>query len=98
MSQAGHAFLHAFWDAEERFPSHAQAYKDHQHAIKITLVTQTDEEMLALYEAYRPHHGTTKVIDAGFTVFEGPTLTCVGIGPLAPEDIKEDLRALKPLA
>lgn len=97
MAQAGHAFLHAFWDTEERFPVLAKAYKDGQHSKKVTLVTQTDEEMLELFERYSSVCGTTKVVDAGFTVFAGPTLTCIGIGPMTEELMGDDLKALKTL-
>ena len=38
MSQAGHGYLHAFWDAEKRYPRLAKAYFETDHAYKITLV------------------------------------------------------------
>lgn len=97
MAQAGHAYLHAYWDAEERFPEQASAYKDANHARKITLVVDTDEEMLTLYQSYKDVCGTVEIIDAGFTVFNGPTLTCIGIGPIAPENIGDDLKQCKTL-
>lgn len=97
MAQAGHAYLHAFWDAENRFPEMARDYKSGQHARKITLVVNTDEEMLRLYDKYTEMCGTTKVIDAGFTVFDKPTLTCVGIGPISIDLIQEDLKFLATL-
>lgn len=98
MAQAGHAFLHAFWDSEEFWPCYARAYKESDHARKITVVTETDEEMLKLYDKYIKICGVTKVIDAGFTVFEEPTLTCIGIGPISEILIEEDLKELKLLS
>lgn len=92
-SQAGHAFLHAYWDSEERFPEHAKTYKASDHAIKITCAVETDSELEELVQ-YKDVCGFTKVIDSGFTVFEEPTLTCIGIGPL-PDDSVEKLKALK---
>lgn len=94
-SQAGHAFLHSFWDAEERFPEDAQAYKDSAHAVKITVRVNTEAELLELYEKYSTTVGTTLVKDAGFTVFSEPTITCVGIGPIPEALIGEDLRTLR---
>lgn len=97
MAQAGHAYLHAFWDSEERYPDNARSYKEHSHAIKITLVVETDEEMLQLYDRYKNLCGCTKVVDCGFTVFKEPTLTCVGIGPIYDEDVDNDIKQLKVL-
>lgn len=97
MAQAGHAFLHSFWDSEERFPDIAKEYRDGQHARKITLVVDTDEQMLAIYEKYRRVCGATKVVDSGFTVFTEPTLTCIGIGPINDFLVQDDIRNLKTL-
>lgn len=81
-SQAGHAFLHSFWDAEIRFPEDAAAYKNGKHAKKITLVVDTDEEALEIFDKLKLLCGATKVVDAGFTVFDEPTFTCIGLGPV----------------
>lgn len=99
-AQAGHAYLHAWWDAALHFAPLAKEYKDSDHAYKIALIAPEDadekwfDELLAYYRA---RTGTTKVVDAGFTVFDGPTLTCIGIGPIAPDDREEILRGLKSL-
>lgn len=92
-SQAGHAFLHSYWDAAVRFPEDAEAYKNAKHAKKITLVVDTDEEAFAIYEQMQPLCGVTKVIDCGFTVFTEPTFTCVGVGPLFEDDERIKLLA-----
>jgi len=97
MAQAGHAFLHSVWDAEKRFPGAAQAYRDSNHAYKITLVVPTEADLVVLQDAYKDVCGVSLVKDAGFTVFAGPTVTCLGIGPIAVEDIGDDLKALKTL-
>ena len=97
-SQAGHAFLHSFWDADKRFPFDADAYRKSQKSYKITLVVDTDEELLSLYEKYKNTCGATKVIDAGLTVFKEPNLTCVGLGPLNPETMGQDFKDPKTLA
>lgn len=89
-TQAGHAYLHCFWDAEKRFPDLAQKYRDTTHAYKITLCVETVEELKELEKVYRDICGVSLVTDAGFTVFEEPTTTCLGIGPL-PDSLKEEM-------
>ena len=97
-AQGGHAFMHALWDAEEHHPERARAYKASGIAKKITLVCDDEELMRALAQDYRAVCGTTVVEDAGLTVFKGEkTFTMVGIGPLAPEERDERLKALPPL-
>ena len=97
-AQAGHCFLHAWWDAEERFgpveggevyyfPENnyknvMQAYKYGDDARKITLVVDTVDELRELYDTFRPHMGATLVEDCGYTVFDQPTITGVGLGPI----------------
>lgn len=102
-SMAGHAFLHAFWDATKPrgFGSlHAQQasnYQDSGLAGKITLVVDTVEELIVLQESYKDICGTSLVTDAGRTVFKEPTTICLGIGPIDVDNIKEDLSELKVL-
>ena len=94
-AQAGHCFLHAWWDAEDRFAglddfrnpssywsSVCMPYREGDDARKITLVVDTVEELKELYETFRPHMGATLVEDCGYTVFEQPTITGVGLGPI----------------
>lgn len=95
MAQAGHAFLHSYWDSSSRFPKHSNEYMNSGAAVKITLIVDTDTEMIDLYDKYRKKCGATKVVDAGRTVFKEPTLTCVGIGPISENDIDDDLQKLK---
>lgn len=102
-AQAGHAYLHAFWDslkpgpAEDpmRFVEQARAYREGDHAFKIALVVDTVEELRVLQDKYKDICGTSLVTDAGFTVFNEPTTTCLGIGPISEENIGDDLKVLK---
>jgi peptidyl-tRNA hydrolase len=104
-AQAGHAYLHAFWDSVERFPGHhgfsndepsdAERYQNSDHAYKITLIVDTVDELKALQEAYKNVCGTALVTDAGFTVFNEPTTTCLGIGPIREDNIGDDIKSLK---
>ncbi len=118
-AQAGHAYLHAWWDSEELLehfieqqeatdPREQEAnhneylrllctiseYKNGNDARKICLIVNTDEELKQLYEDYRGFTGTTLVEDAGYTVVDPGTITCVGIGPLRDSEKGDDLRAL----
>lgn len=102
-TQAGHAYVHCGWDAQDRFPEHMLAYRNSGHAYKITLVVDTVEDLEKLHEAYKDVTGVSLVKDAGFTVFKNedgtpcPTVTCLGIGPL-PDRLKADnLTLLKTL-
>lgn len=81
-AQLGHAYLHAYWDAEDRHPDRAAAYRASGCAKKVVLLCNDDEQMKALVESYRSVCGITEVVDAGLTVFEQPTFTAVGLGPL----------------
>lgn len=96
-TQAGHAYLHTFWDSEKRFPLAAQEYRNEKHAKKITLVVDTIAELEILKDAYSDICGVSLVTDAAFTVFSEPTTTCLGIGPIGDELVGEDLKALKVL-
>ncbi len=99
--QSQHAILHAFWDAEERFQEKALAYKDSliggSRAKKVVLVCDDEQAMNNLFDTYKQICGATKVVDVGFTVFNEPTFTCLGIGPVTPSDCDETLKKLKVL-
>ena len=89
-AQAGHAYLHSYWDAEKRFPDNAWVYKDGLTR-KICLVVPTTAELVDLYDKYKHDYPCTLVKDAAFTVFEEPTITCIGIGPVDQLDINAKL-------
>lgn len=94
-TQAGHAYLHAYWDAEKRFTHSAIAYQATDHAYKITLVVDTVAQLQEIEKKYREVCGVSLVTDAGFTVFKEPTTTCLGLGPIFENYIGDDLKALK---
>jgi peptidyl-tRNA hydrolase len=96
-AQSGHAYLHSFWDAEKRFPKIANQYRHSQAAVKVCLVCDTDAELEAIYLKYQPLMGATRVVDAGRTVFNGPTLTFVGLGPCPKSVFDLDVSDLKGL-
>lgn len=94
-AQAGHAYLHTFVNAMSETPELAAAYLDSKHAYKIALVVDTVEQLQELQESYKDVCSTKLITDAGFTVFEEPTTTCLGLGPISEDKIGEDLKALK---
>lgn len=94
-AQTGHAFLHSYWNAEKHFPDAALSYKNSEHAYKITLVVDTDKELEYLFEKVVGDYPCTKIVDQGFTVFENPTLTCIGIGPINSDSVPDEIKKLK---
>lgn len=107
-TQAGHAYLHAFWNAVDhndpsnlddaiykRKSDQVSGYVDSERAYKITLVVDTVDELKALQEKYKDVCGTSLVTDAGYTVFNEPTTTCLGLGPISEDNIGDDIKALK---
>uniref|UniRef100_A0AB74UMM6 peptidyl-tRNA hydrolase n=1 Tax=Caulobacter phage BL57 TaxID=3348355 RepID=A0AB74UMM6_9VIRU len=94
-AQAGHAYLHAWWDAMERFPKPARQYRYSQSAAKIALHVGTNAELTALYERFQPFVGATLVLDSGRTVFAEPTITFVGVGPITEAAFKAHAPDLK---
>jgi peptidyl-tRNA hydrolase len=87
-AMAGHAYLHAFWDALELDPPFAAyTYKHSDKARKIALIVETDAELEAIYMEYVGKLGTTKVVDSALTVFTEPTLACIGLGPCGELEI-----------
>ncbi len=103
-AQAGHAFLHAWWDASKRAEEVGECAMDYfhsDHAYKITLAAPddaTEEWFDDLIAHFSKITGVTKVVDAGFTVFDGPTLTCIGIGPVSSDECKYVLKSLRTLS
>lgn len=96
-AQAGHAFLHAFTNGRMTWDCRAYSYLNDQRAYKIVLVVETTQELHELYHQYQHRVGTALIEDAGLTVFNEPTVTCLGIGPIHPEECCEKLKSLKPL-
>lgn len=107
-AQAGHAYLHSWWDADRRFSSYEgglggdfiaypKAYKCSDRAYKICLVVDNEEKLKELHDNYRPKCGVALIEDAGFTVFERPTVTCLGLGPVHVDDLEDDIKSLKVL-
>jgi peptidyl-tRNA hydrolase len=94
-AQAGHAFLHTYVASLDTFPDVALAYYSGDHAFKIVLIVDTVNDLVALEQAYQGKCQTCMITDKGFTVFDEPTTTCLGLGPINVDDIGDDIKALK---
>ena len=90
-TQAGHAYVHSMLNADADV---AAAYLSGR-AYKITLIVDTVDQLKELQAAYDKVCATHLVTDAGFTVFNEPTTTCLGIGPISEDNIGDDIKSLK---
>jgi peptidyl-tRNA hydrolase len=107
-SQSGHAYLHAYWDAEDRFgPKYGSipsptylatmhAYRNNNDARKIALVVDYVADLQYIHDTIMSQCGVSLVEDCGYTIFKEPTITCLGIGPL-DDDAKPDMLKKIPL-
>lgn len=67
----------------------AQNLWEHGHHTKVVLAVKSEEKLLSVYQkALDAGLPAALITDAGFTVFGGvPTNTCVGIGPVFPDQL-----------
>lgn len=100
-TQAGHGYLHSYWDAvssRDRDKNiQATFYRLSERAYKISLVVDDASVLETIRDSYADRCGVSLVEDAGFTVFEKPTVTCLGVGPLFDYNVSDDIRSLKVL-
>lgn len=102
MAQAGHAFLHTWWDAEDRDRAgRAHDYRHSQLAVKILVGADNAAQLQAWHDEMKDNDkgiGVSLVTDAGRTIFKEPTVTFLGIGPISKEEAPAWLQQLKPFA
>ena len=85
MAQAGHAFLKSALVAGFELLTEYDNTSLHR---KITLVAKNEHALRrAQKECEQLNIPCYLVIDAGLTVFDGPTVTCLGIGPVLKENL-----------
>lgn len=64
-----------------------QQWVEHRFT-KIVLYVKSEEKLIEIYnKAQEKGLASVLIKDAGFTYFDKPTHTCVGIGPVYPEDL-----------
>lgn len=93
-AQCGHGFCGALCDALDRFPERAKAYITSAATPKITLIAD-EAQLHELHRLYKDKFGVALIKDAGRTVFQRPTLTALGIGPILASEREELLRTLR---
>lgn len=63
---------------------------------KVVLYVKSEESLLNVYnKAKADNFNTVLIKDEGRTVFNEPTYTCVGIGPVYPSEVKHIVRKLQ---
>jgi peptidyl-tRNA hydrolase, PTH2 family len=91
-AQCGHAFVRcALVAAEKYLPERLEDYMKGEAKV-VLRAPIADFEMLLEQHWDVP---TSLVADAGHTVLEPGTITCIGIGPIYPSEASDDLRALR---
>jgi hypothetical protein len=100
IGQGGHGFVHAVFDAMERFPDDLAAYR-RGVAYKITLETDDEAILHALRARYKPICGVSLVEENGTRAGKADNenvrgITGLGIGPIRDDLIGDDLIALAP--
>ncbi len=93
-AQSSHASLSAYNIARARDREAAREWEDEGQK-KIVLKVQSEEELLALYEAMKREMPCALIRDAGHTQLEPGTLTCFGAGPADEAVINKHTKELK---
>jgi PTH2 family peptidyl-tRNA hydrolase len=94
-AQAGHACVEAVLKAHKRDRSKVDRWRAEGQK-KVVLKVADERELLRYLQAAKDAGLTTALItDAGRTIVEPGTRTCIGIGPDTEEDIDAVTRDLK---
>lgn len=84
--QAAHAAVSVLYETVTTDKELAKHYIEN-HQTKISLEVDTLEEMMKIYNKAKKRNITACLItDAGRTVFNEPTITCIGVGPMSKTD------------
>jgi PTH2 family peptidyl-tRNA hydrolase len=86
-AQAGHAYLDAYLEAQDKRPETIPLYKQN-HGIKICLAAYSLEDLLEIEKQAKDNGIPCALItDLGYTQFNGqPTVTAIGLGPCTSEE------------
>ena len=94
-AQAGHAFLGAYEHCRDTQPETFSAYHRSDLKKKICLAAEDEAALLRIYDLCEERGIAVYLTkDAGLTVFDEPTLTAVGIGPIKRSDLPGYIRHL----
>lgn len=95
IAQGGHAYVGALLDAQLHWPRSVHEYLYGQDGfVKICLIAP-EETLLELNGTYQRIGGAALITDAAHTVFDKPTITALGLGPIRVDLIGDDLKSLK---
>jgi len=93
MAQAGHAFVGCLFKLNE---AQIVEYMDSGTQPKIVLRVKNEKDLMrAALECEAVNIPFYLVKDAGRTVFAEPTFTCVGIGPIAKQNLPKFIQRLQ---
>lgn len=104
-AQVSHASLGALFECGKKSPNELHIDLEQGSAVeqwvnkrftKVVLAAKNEAELLKIHkkveEAGLPN---ALITDAGFTVFDKPTITCLGIGPVFPNEIDHITKRLR---
>jgi peptidyl-tRNA hydrolase len=97
IAQGGHGYVGALEDARFRFCEDYEFYLDpirNGGFMKGCLIAP-EASLLALQNRYWSVCGVALIEDRAHTVYDKPTITCLGLGPIKVELIGDDLKELK---
>lgn len=91
-AQCGHAFVRCAM-AAERNGYDPQRLRDYE-AVEAKIVLRAPRDTFTRLLEQHQHVPTAQIADAGHTVLEPGTITCLGIGPIYDSERSADLRGL----
>lgn len=97
-AQAGHAFLGTYELCRNMQPDTSAEYRDSDLKKKICLAAEDEAALLRIRDLCEERGIPARLIrDAAVTVFDEPTLTAIGIGPVRRSDLPGYVRHLPTL-
>lgn len=94
-AQCGHAFVACAVNCMERDAKRWKEYNDSDYHGKVVLKADMEEAQTIMEELKSKKVPFQLIRDAGLTVFEGPTNTVLGIGPIRDNECSATLKGLK---
>ena len=84
--QFGHAVFECASQAYETDPELARQYRN-ENQVKLSMEVDSLEDLMKI-KAMADKRGVihSLITDAGHTCFDGPTMTCIGLGPMSKTD------------
>jgi len=93
-AQCGHAFVTVAMKCKSSDPKRWKEYDESSYHGKVVLKADM-EEVQSLMDELKGKVPMQLIRDAGLTVFDGPTNTVLGIGPIRDSEQPKSLKELK---